>query len=67
MAAESCMSIHKGHTFRSFKYLDDRLIFINFHDTAQLPGAVVDTEFDDLIIGGVPYSFQNNKRAVDLA
>ena len=67
MAAESCVGIHKGHILCSFKYLDQSLVFIDLYDTAKFSGTVVYTEFYDLIERGIPYSFQDNKRAVDLA
>ena len=49
------------------KNLDNRLVLINFYNTANLLCSVIHMKFYDFFIGCVLYPFQNYQRAVYLA
>ena len=65
MPAEACVCVQKGHIFRSLKYLNHSLVFIDFHNTPQLAATVLNAELHDFIESCVFDALQNHQRAID--
>ena len=64
MSGKTCVCIAEGHIVSSLKNLDNGLVLIDFHDTADLLSAVLHVEFHDLLVRCVFYTLKDNKRAV---
>ena len=64
MSGKTCVCIAEGHIISSLKNLDNSLVFIDFHDTADLLCAVFHVEFHDLLVRCVFDTLKDNKRAV---
>ena len=59
--------IFQGHVFRTFKYLNDGFVLVDFDDTSDLAFCSVYDKFHDLVKEGVLYALQSDQRAIDSA
>ena len=67
MSRKPRVGIIQRHIFRSFKYLDHGLIFIQLHNTSHFPRIMIYNKFHDLIVKCIFHAFQYDERAINAA
>ena len=67
MSGKPCVGIFQGHVLRTLKYLDNRTILVDLHDTPDLPLRAAYHKLHDLVVERALHALQGDQRAVDTA